>query len=574
MDQETQARVDLWAAHVDDAELKAELDELLAPGNAEKLNDAFYRTLEFGTAGLRGTLGVGSNRMNIYNVAQATQGVADYLNAHFEHPTVAIARDSRLKGEEFQNITAGVLAANGIHVYVYPRIEPVPSLSFAVRHLKTSAGIVITASHNPSIYNGYKVYNENGGQIANECAAEISASIAKTPIFGGIKCLSFEEGMKQGLIEWTPEEVIDSFIANVMKTSVPNFKASDGYKVVYTPLNGTGRECVTRILKELGVNDVTIVPEQEFPDGNFPTCTYPNPEFRETWNLGLKLADRIKPNLLVATDPDADRMGSAIPHKGDYVLLSGNEMGVLLMDWRARMAKEAGEDVSQKVCVSSIVSSDMSTALARKWNFELRRVLTGFKYIGDQVDQLCDEQEEDRFLFGFEESYGYLAGTHARDKDAITATMLCVEMASYYAEQGLDLYEAMDKLYQRYGYYLNKTISATFAGAAGAQKITDIMSRLRKDPPCEFCGLRTARVIDYSQKQEMERVSGLQKEAPQELPQANVLEFRLEGNNKIIIRPSGTEPKIKAYIFSYGSSREEATRIQNELSSVIDELFA
>lgn len=573
MDQEIQARIDEWRAHTEDAQLASELEELLKPEHTEKLYDAFYRHMEFGTAGLRGELGVGTNRMNIYVVARASQGVADYLCAHFERPTVAIARDSRLCGEDFQRVAASVLAANGVHVYVYPRIEPVPALSFAVRHLKTSAGIVITASHNPAIYNGYKVYNDNGGQITNECCAEITASIERCAMFGGAKMMDFDEAMQQGLIEWTPEEVLDSFIEHVMKVSVPNFKAHEGYKVVYTPLNGTGLECVTRILNKLGVNDVTIVPEQKDPDGHFPTCTYPNPEFRETWKLGLKLADEVKPHLLVATDPDADRMGTAIPHNGDYVLLSGNEMGVLLMDWRSRMAREHGEDVSRKVCVSSIVSSDMSVALAREWGFELRRVLTGFKYIGEQVDLLTEAGEEDRFLFGFEESYGYLAGTHARDKDAITATMLCVEMASYYAEQGLDLYEAMDALYQKYGYYMNNTINATFQGAQGAQKITDIMRRLRENVPCEFAGLAVESHVDYNTPTEMVRVAGLQKEAAQMLPRANVLEFNLEGHNKIIIRPSGTEPKIKAYVFSYGRTREDAQKIQTEIAVVIDELF-
>lgn len=573
MEQDIQARVEQWRTHVTDKALADELQQLIASNDETKLYDAFYRDLEFGTAGLRAALGVGTNRMNIYVVARATQGVAQYLNAHFDHPTVAIARDSRLCGEDFQRVAASVLAANGIHVYVYPRIEPVPALSFAVRHLGTSAGIVITASHNPAIYNGYKVYNDNGGQITNECCSEITASIAQTPMFGGARMMDFDEAMKQGLIEWTPEEVIDSFIENVMRTSVPNFTASKGYKVVYTPLNGTGLECVTRILHKLGVNDVTIVPEQKDPDGHFPTCTYPNPEFRETWNLGLALADKVKPNLLVATDPDADRMGTAIPHNGDYMLLSGNEMGVLLMDWRARMACEHNEDITRKVCVSSIVSSDMSAALAKDWGFELRRVLTGFKYIGEQVDLLTQAGEQDRFLFGFEESYGYLAGTHARDKDAITATMLAVEMASYYAEQGLDLYEAMDALYQKYGYFLNKTINATFTGASGAQKISTIMSKLRTNVPCEFSGLEVESFIDYANNVTMQRIGGLQKEEPSLLPHANVLEFQLEGHNKIIIRPSGTEPKIKAYVFTYARHRDVAEKIQHEISVVIDELF-
>lgn len=574
MDKAIEERVSEWRAKVDDPDLSKELQALIEAGDEDALIDAFYRNLSFGTAGLRGVLGVGSNRMNVYVIAQATQGVADYLNAHYEKPSVAIARDSRLKGEDFQRVAAGVLAANGIHVYVYPRIEPVPTLSYAVRHLGTSAGIVLTASHNPAQYNGYKVYNDNGGQIANEAADEISEAIARTPMFGGAKLMDFEEGLEKGLIEWTPEEVLDSFIEAIKKVSVPGFKASDDYSVVYTPLNGTGMECVTRILKEIGVNNVEVVPEQAEPDGNFPTCKYPNPEFREALDLGLKLADKVKPNLLVATDPDADRMGSAIPHKGDYVLLSGNEMGVLLMNWLAEMAAANGEDVSRKVAVSTIVSSSMPDALARDKGFEMRRVLTGFKYIGDQIDQLKAEGEEDRFLMGFEESYGYLVGTHARDKDAIVATMLCVEMASHYAEQGMDLYEAMDALYQKYGYYLNGTVNAAFPGAAGAAKMAELMDNLRKNPPTEIGGLAVEGMTDYDSCAEMPRVSGLQKEAAQKLPAANVLEFRLEGDNKVIFRPSGTEPKVKAYLFSKGATRAESEEIRARLQKASEELLS
>lgn len=567
-------RISDWREHVVEPDLKAELEDMVAANNSDALNDAFYRTLEFGTAGLRGVLGVGTNRMNVYVVAQATQGVADYLNAHYENPSIALARDSRNKGEDFQRVAAGVLAANGIHVYVYPRIEPVPTLSFAVRHLHTSAGIVLTASHNPAQYNGYKVYNDNGGQIANEAADEISAAIAKTPMFGGAKMMDFEEGLAKGLIEWTPEEVLDSFIEAIKKVSVPGFKASDGYSVVYTPLNGTGMECVTRILKEIGVSNVEVVPEQAEPDGNFPTCKYPNPEFREALDLGLKLADKVKPNLLVATDPDADRMGTAIPHNGDYVLLSGNEMGVLLMDWLSDMAAERGEDVSRKVAVSTIVSSAMPDALAADKGFEMRRVLTGFKYIGDQIDQLKAAGEEDRFLMGFEESYGYLVGTHARDKDAIVATMLCVEMASHYAERGMDLYEAMDALYQKYGYYLNGTVNANFPGAAGAQKMADIMDGLRTNPPAEIAGFAVEGTTDYAQSPEMPRVSGLKKEAPQVLPAANVLEFRLAEGNKVIFRPSGTEPKVKAYLFAKGATRAEAEATRDKLQVASEKLLS
>lgn len=573
MEAEVQAKVDLWRKNVTEPDLKEELESLIASGNEDRLNDAFYRNLEFGTAGLRGTLGVGTNRMNVYVVAQATQGVADYLNAHYDHPTLALARDSRLKGEDFQKVAAGVLAANGIHVYVYPRIEPVPTLSFAVRYLHTSAGIVLTASHNPAQYNGYKVYNDNGGQIANEAADEISASIAQTPMFGAVKMMDFEEGLKQGLIEWTPEEVLDNYIAAVKKVSIPGFKADPSYSVVYTPLNGTGMECVTRILKEIGVENVTVVPEQAQPDGNFPTCKYPNPEFREALQLALDLAEKVKPNLVVATDPDADRMGTAIPHNGEYKLLTGNEMGVLLMDWLSKMAEERGEDPKRKVAVSTIVSSVMPDALARDHGFEMRRVLTGFKYIGDQIDQLKDEGEEDRFLMGFEESYGYLVGTHARDKDAIVAVEMCVEMAAYYAARNMDLYEAMEELYKKYGYYLNGTVNASFPGEAGAARMAEIMSGLREKPLTEVAGYKVTGMTDYEKCAEMPRVSGLQKEPAQKLPAANVIEFRLEDDNKIIFRPSGTEPKVKAYLFAKGATREEAEAVRAKLQEAAESIL-
>ena len=573
MDSETTARVELWKNNVCDPELASELDELLV-GGEEALNDAFYRTLEFGTAGLRGVLGVGSNRMNIYNVAQATQGVADYLNAHYSSPSVALARDSRNKGEEFQRVAAGVLAANGIHVFVYPRIEPVPTLSFAIRYLHTSAGIVLTASHNPAQYNGYKLYNDNGGQITDEAANEISAAIAKTDVFGGAKMMDFEEGLKQGLIEWTPEEVLDAYIEAIKKVSVPGFKADEDYKVVYTPLNGSGMELVSRILSEIDVKNVSVVPEQAEPDGNFPTCSYPNPEFREALELALNLAEEVHPNLVVATDPDADRIGTAIPHDGDYVMLSGNEMGILLMDWLCKQAEERGEDVASKVACSTIVSSAMCDALARDRGFELRRVLTGFKYVGEQIDQLTAAGEESRFLMGFEESYGYLVGTHARDKDAVVTTMLAVEMASDYASRGMDLYEAMEALYQKYGYYLNSVINAQFPGASGAARMKEIMDGLRTNPLSEIAGFAVEGITDFASAPEMPRVSGLQKEPAQHLPASNVIEYRLEGNNKVIFRPSGTEPKVKGYLFACGSSRSESNATIERLEAACKEILS
>ncbi|MDD3485993.1 MAG: phospho-sugar mutase [Atopobiaceae bacterium] len=574
MDKSIEDSVRTWQESVTEPDLAAELDGLVSDGDEEALSDAFYRSLEFGTAGLRGVIGVGTNRMNVYVVAQATQGLANYLNAHYTNPSVAIARDSRNKGEDFQKAAASVLAANGIHVYVYPRIEPVPTLSFAVRHLHTSAGIALTASHNPAKYNGYKAYDDNGCQIATEAADEISASIADVDIFHGVKRMDFDEAIEKGLVEWTPDEVIDAFIDAVAKQSVPGFKASEDFSVVYTPLNGTGMECVSKILARIGVKNVTVVPEQAEPDGNFPTCTYPNPEFVEALDLGLKLCDKVKPDLLIATDPDADRMGTAIPHKGEYKLLTGNEMGVLLLDWLATMRKEAGEDVHAKVAVSTIVSSAMPDALAEDYGFEMRRVLTGFKYIGGQIDLLKDAGEEDRYLMGFEESYGYLVGTHARDKDAIVASMLAVEMAAYYAERGMDLYEAMDALYQRYGYYINGIVNVSFPGESGAGKMAGIMGGLRENQPASIAGLAVEGFTDYDTCAPMPVVSGLQKDAPQTLPAANVLEFRLAEGCKVIIRPSGTEPKIKAYLFTKEATREAALALQDKLAAAAKELLS
>ena len=566
MDEAILKKIELWEDNLEDQDLLTQLQDMKNAEDQEGLFDAFYRDLEFGTAGLRGVIGVGTNRMNIHTVAQATQGLADYLNAHYENPSVAIARDSRNKGEQFQAAAAQVLAANGIRSYIYPRIEPVPALSFAVRYLHASAGIALTASHNPSEYNGYKAYDENGCQIANEAADEISAYIANTSIFLDVKSMDFDEAVEAGLINWTDDEVLDAFIQEVYSCSVPGFKAADDFSIVYTPLNGAGMECVSRILDRIGVKNVYVVPEQKDPDGNFPTCSYPNPEIREALELGLKLCEEVKPDLLLATDPDADRMGVAVPHKGEYKLLTGNEMGILLIDWLCRMAQENNEDLSSKVCVSTIVSSAMPDALADHYGFEMRRVLTGFKYIGGQIDMLKAAGEESRFTLGFEESYGYLVGTHVRDKDAIVASMLCVEMASWYAQRGLDLYEAMDILYKEYGYFMNGIVNVSFPGATGAEKMSRIMGDLRDKQPEEIGGFAVEGFTDYAKSAVMPCVSGLQKEEKQILPCANVLEFRLEKGNKIMIRPSGTEPKIKAYIFSHAENRDKSLEIQGQLA--------
>lgn len=565
MDDKIRDAAQLWKENVTEPDLASELDQLMADPDSEKLSDAFYRSLAFGTAGLRGTLGVGTNRMNVYTVAQASQGLATYLNAHFENPTVAIARDSRNKGEDFVRAAAGVLAANGIKSFVYPRIEPVPTLSFATRDLKCSAGICVTASHNPAQYNGYKVYGPDGCQIANEAADEIQNTINQTDIFNGVKRMDFDEALEKGLVEWTPDAVLDRFIDAVASQSIGT-KPNPDFSVVYTPLNGTGMECMHRILERVGIKNVTVVPEQANPDGNFPTCPYPNPEFREALEKGLELCDKVHPDLMLATDPDADRMGVAVPHDGDYKLLTGNEMGILLIDWLTRMKAEAGEDITRKVAVTTIVSTAMPDAIARAKGFEVRRVLTGFKNIGGQMDQLVEAGQGDRFLLGFEESYGYLVGLHARDKDAIVASMLTCEMAAWYAERGKDLFEAMEALYQEYGYYLNGVVNVSFPGEAGAGKMAGIMSGLRENPPAQIAGLPVEGVVDYKTDVEMPVVGGDGNTPAQLLPKSNVLEYRLGEGVKVIVRPSGTEPKIKAYLFSKGATREESQALNDRLA--------
>lgn len=565
MDDKIREAAQLWKENVTEPDLASELDQLMVDPDSEKLSDAFYRSLAFGTAGLRGTLGVGTNRMNVYTVAQASQGLATYLNAHFENPTVAIARDSRNKGEDFVKAAAGVLAANGIKSFVYPRIEPVPTLSYATRDLKCSAGICVTASHNPAQYNGYKVYGPDGCQIANEAADEIQNTINQTDIFNGVKRMDFDEALEKGLVEWTPDAVLDRFIDAVASQSIGT-KPNPDFSVVYTPLNGTGMECMHRILERVGIKNVTVVPEQANPDGNFPTCPYPNPEFREALEKGLELCDKVHPDLMLATDPDADRMGVAVPHDGDYKLLTGNEMGILLIDWLTRMKAEAGEDITRKVAVTTIVSTAMPDAIARAKGFEVRRVLTGFKNIGGQMDQLVEAGQGDRFLLGFEESYGYLVGLHARDKDAIVASMLTCEMAAWYAERGKDLFEAMEALYQEYGYYLNGVVNVSFPGEAGAGKMAGIMSGLRENPPVQIAGLPVEGVVDYKTDVEMPVVGGDGNTPAQLLPKSNVLEYRLGEGVKVIVRPSGTEPKIKAYLFSKGATREESQALNDRLA--------
>lgn len=539
----------VWIENVKDKELLAELKAMKEAGDEEAITDAFFQELAFGTAGLRGTLGAGTNRMNIYTVGRATQGFADYLVKHFEKPTVAIARDSRNNGELFVKTTAAILAANGVTSYVYPKISPVPTLSWATRYLECSGGICMTASHNPAAYNGYKAYGPDGCQITSEAADAISAAMNACDPFRDVKTMDFDEAVEQGLVKWIGDEVLDAYYDAVADKSVNDLTdeqiANAPLKLVYTPLNGTGLIPVTTVLNKVGVTDITVVPEQRDPDGDFPTCPYPNPEIREAMQKGIDLCQEVKPDLLLATDPDADRVGVACADGDDYTLLTGNEMGVLLLDYICKMRAERGEDLSNKVAVTTIVSSAMVDALAEEYGFELRRCLTGFKYIGDIITGLSDAGEVDRFIFGFEESYGYLSGDHVRDKDAVNASMLICQMAQYYKLQGKNLVQAMRALYEKHGFYHNKTVSLSYPGADGAAKMAGIMAGLRVEAPAEIAGAKVEAVVDYATC-----VNGL--------PKADVIEFDLEGGNKAIVRPSGTEPKIKLYIFAKGEDAAAA----------------
>ena len=539
----------VWIENVKDKELLAELKAMKEAGDEEAITDAFFQELAFGTAGLRGTLGAGTNRMNIYTVGRATQGFADYLVKHFESPTVAIARDSRNNGELFGKTTAAILAANGVTSYVYPKISPVPTLSWATRYLECSGGICMTASHNPAAYNGYKAYGPDGCQITSEAADAISAAMNACDPFRDVKTMDFDEAVEQGLVKWIGDEVLDAYYDAVADKSVNNLTdeqiANAPLKLVYTPLNGTGLIPVTTVLNKVGVTDITVVPAQRDPDGDFPTCPYPNPEIREAMQKGIDLCQEVKPDLLLATDPDADRVGVACADGDDYTLLTGNEMGVLLLDYICKMRAERGEDLSNKVAVTTIVSSAMVDALAEEYGFELRRCLPGFKYIGDIITGLSDAGEVDRFIFGFEESYGYLSGDHVRDKDAVNASMLICQMAQYYKLQGKNLVQAMRALYEKHGFYHNKTVSLSYPGADGAAKMAGIMAGLRAEAPAEIAGAKVEAVVDYATC-----VNGL--------PKADVIEFDLEGGNKAIVRPSGTEPKIKLYIFAKGEDAAAA----------------
>lgn len=509
--------------------------------------------------------------MNEYTVAKATQGLANYLNGLYSSPSVAVARDSRHKGEEFAKIAASVLAANGVHVMLYPRIEPTPALSFAVRHLGCSAGICITASHNPANYNGYKVYGDDGCQITTAAAQAIQSAIDDIDVFADILLEPFETGITSGKIAWIQDDVLNRYIDAVIAQSTND--SCDAVSVVYTPLHGAGLECALKVFNRINVSNLIIEPKQAIADGDFPTCPYPNPELPEAMEAGLALCDVVKPDLLLASDPDADRTGIAVAHHEEYSLLSGNEIGILLTDFLCSKMEENGQDVQDAIVITTIVSSEMITPLAIDRGFELRRTLTGFKFIGEQIGILEENGSANRFLFGFEESYGYLSGDYVRDKDSIVACMLICEMTQWHKSHGMSLIDALHTLYSKYGFHKNKLISIHYPGARGARQMQSMMNALRISPPDDFCGAKVINTIDYLQETPMSIIGGYEQERQQILPSADVIEFVLSNQCKLIIRPSGTEPKIKVYLFSHADSERRAAALIEELEAASLEFF-
>lgn len=548
IDENIKLKYKVWLQNAtDDPDLLLELREM---DDAAK-EDAFYRDLAFGTGGLRGVIGAGTNRMNIYTVGKASQGLANYVKAHFSDPSIAISYDSRIKSNLFSKVAAGVFAANGIHVYIYPQLMPTPLLSYAVRYLGCSAGVMVTASHNPSKYNGYKVYGSDGCQITTEAAAEILSYIEALDIFADVKRGKFMIGDQ---IEYIKDEVYTSFISEIKKqTPVADEKFDKNVAIVYSPLNGTGLKPVTRALKETGYNNISVVKEQELPDGNFPTCPFPNPEIREAMALGMEYAMKNNADLLLATDPDCDRCGIAVKNGDDYKLLTGNETGLLLLDFICSQRIAHGTMPKNPVMVKTIVTSDMGEQIAEHYGVKTINVLTGFKFIGEQIGLLEKNGRQDDYIFGFEESYGYLSGSYVRDKDAVDAAFLICEMFAYYKSNGISLLDKLDELYRTYGYRLNTLHSYEFDGSAGFTKMQEIMKKFHKGMD-EFGGVKVQKTLDYS--------IGLDG-----LPKSDVLKYLLEGNSSVVVRPSGTEPKLKVYISISGESMKEAEGTENKISA-------
>ncbi len=560
-----------WNNNVaNDSPIKQELKNI--NGIEKEIYDRFYCDLTFGTAGLRGILGAGTNRMNIYTVRKATMGLAIYLNKKYLKPSVAISFDSRINSELFARESARVLAANNIKVYITKELEPTPVLSFLVRELSCQAGIMITASHNPAEYNGYKCYGNDGCQMTEEAASKVYNNIQKLDTFKDITVVNFDDALKNGLINFVDDNIYEKYLENVQNQSInPGICSGTNLKVVYTPLNGAGNKLVREILKRTGVSQLSIVKEQEMPDGNFTTCPYPNPEIKEALLLALELANKEQPHLVLATDPDSDRVGVAIKENGEYRLLTGNEIGILLCNYILSQREAKNLLPKKPIIIKTIVSTELAEKIAKNYGCSVINVLTGFKYIGEQILRLEEKGEKDRFIFGFEESYGYLSGTYVRDKDAVVASMLICEMAAFYMKKNMHLAEVLNSLYDKYGYYKNTTLNYGFSGSEGIRKMQSIMENLRNEPPKSIAGFKVLKIADYEKSivQDLET----REEQKSGLPKSNVLSFFLENENRVIIRPSGTEPKIKAYITAVGTSLEDAFEITQKIKNKIDSIL-
>ncbi len=551
---------ELWrVSHLWDPDLSAELEQIC--GDDAAIEDRFYRDLEFGTGGLRGVIGAGTNRLNVHTVARATQGYCNYLHKKFTNPSVAIAYDSRIKSTLFAQTAAGVFAANGIKVHIYDVLMPTPALSYAVRTLSCDGGIVVTASHNPAKYNGYKVYGADGCQITPEAAKSILEEINALDMFSGVSAMAFEQGLSKGIISYIPGQVITDYLSRVSKEAFQPAGIDKNVAIVYTPLNGAGLGCVTRILRENGYTNISVVKEQEMPDGNFPTCPYPNPEIKEALQLGLQYCQKLGADLLLANDPDCDRVGTAVRDGEGYRLISGNEMGVLLFDYICKMRTEQGSMPRHPVAVKTIVTTEMAAKVAEAYGVELRNVLTGFKFIGEQIGLLEQQGQEDRYIWGFEESYGYLSGAFVRDKDGVNASLLICEMFAYYQSRGLSLVDVLHQLYQKYGAFQNALQSFTFEGAEGFATMQKIMADFRRQTPREVLGRRVLCVSDY-------KTSTATKASGEiiriDMPSSDVLKFDLEGDISLVVRPSGTEPKLKIYYSVKAENEQQARSLLEE----------
>ena len=567
------AMYELWCQRAtEDADVVAELAAVA--GNEAEIRDRFYRELAFGTGGLRGVIGAGSNRMNIYTVRKATQGLANYLKDRYASSAVAVSFDSRIKSDVFAREAACVLAAAGITVHLFPQLEPTPVLSYAVRYYGTQAGIMVTASHNPAKYNGYKCYGPDGCQMTDADAGDVLEYINKVDLFEDVHTMAYDAAVEAGLIQIIGDELLESFTQQVLAQQVnPGVSAEAGLRLVYTPLNGTGNLPVREILRRVGIKEVSIVPEQELPDGNFPTAPFPNPEIRQAFECALKLAKSMDTpaDLLLATDPDCDRVGIAVYNGEDYTLMSGNEVGCLLLDYVVSCRKANGTLPADPVVIKTIVTTNMAKSIAQKYGCELRDLLTGFKYIGEQIGVLESEGRADRYVIGFEESYGYLAGSYVRDKDAVVASMLIVEMASYYHKQGISLLQRMEQLYQEHGFYRNALVNVAFEGEQGMHDMDRLMTGLRETPPTEIAGLKVLACADYGLRVATDLVTG--DRTPLTLPKSNVLAYTLEGGAGLIIRPSGTEPKVKGYITAIGETPEAAAACEATLCAAAEAIM-